>query len=794
MIRMAKVLSTLDKKLLRDLWRIKGQAAAIIFVIAAGIALLVMSRGMMISLDETMRAYYERYRFAEIYAPVKRAPAHLITDIRALEGVTDVVGRIVGGGLVELTGANAPVSARVVSFDPDALTPVNGLYLSEGKMIDPAKSDEVLLLKPFADAHGLGPGDTISITMYGARHEFTIAGLALSPEFVYAIPPGEFVADPGGYAILWASHDALESAFDLDGAFNEAVMTLARGANEEALIAALDRMLAPYGAPGAYARADQISNKYLVEELDQLNTMGRAMTPIFLGVAVFLLNIVITRLVQTERDQIGIMKAFGYANSEVGAHYMKFVIIIAGAGAVAGWAGGLWLGKMIAGIDQIYFHFPFLIFTPEFRTLATALVISIAAACLGAFLAVRAAVTLSPAVAMRPPTPPKYNRGSGFSRYLASSLDQPSRMILRRIARQPLRAGLMTLGIAAAMGLSVMMRFNMDATDYMLDVSFNITDRSDVFVSFVEPLSEDTVFELAHIDGVTYVEPFRSSPVLFRHERIEYLGGITALPENPVLNRAVDADLRAVPIRSDGIVLSQQLAEILKISVGEILTVEVRDGRRPTLEIPVTGIVEALIGTPAYMSIDSLNRRLKEPRRVSGAYLKIDPLKRAEVYSELKRFPKIAGVSLRREAYEKFEKMIDEGPGTFRAIMTIFSIVIAGGVVYNGARIAFIERRHDLASLRVLGFTKTESGYVLLGELFVLAIAALPIGSAIGYLLWSYLASALSTDLYQIPIVYREDGLGYAAIIVLLATTAASALIQRDVGKLDMATALKTKE
>jgi len=266
------------------------------------------------------------------------------------------------------------------------------------------------------------------------------------------------------------------------------------------------------------------------------------------------------------------------------------------------------------------------------------------------------------------------------------------------------------------------------------------------------------------------------------------------LPENPVLNRAVDADLQAVPIRSDGIVLSRQLAEILRISVGEMLTVEVRDGRRPTLEIPVTGIVEALIGTPAYMSIDSLNRRLKELQRISGAYLKIDPLMRADVYRDLKSFPKIAGVSLRREAYEKFEKMIDEGPGTFRAIMTIFSIVIAAGVVYNGARIAFIERRHDLASLRVLGFTKLESGYVLLGELFVLAIAALPIGSAIGYLLWSYLASALSTDLYQIPVIYREDGLGYAAIIVLLATAAASAFIQRDVGKLDMATALKTRE
>ena len=793
-MRMPLHLKALDRKLLRDLWRLKGQALAIIFVIAAGIALLVMSRGMMMSLEETMRAYYERYRFADIYAPVKRAPDNLLEDIRALEGVADVLGRIQGGGLVDLPEVAAPISAQIVSFDPAAEAPINGVYLARGRMIDPSQGDEVLVLDSFADAYGLGPGDTIAITMNGAQHEFDIVGLAMAPEFIYTIPPGEFVPDPARFAVLWAGEEALEAAYDLDGAFNEAVLKTARGADEQQLIDELDRLLAPYGAVGAYAREDQISNKFLTEELKQLDTMGKVMTPIFLGVSVFLLNIVITRLVQTEREQIGLIKAFGYSNADVGAHYLKFTVAIAVGGALVGWAGGQWLGRGLAAMYQDYYHFPFLIFVPEFGTLGIALFVSIAAAALGAFVAVRAAAMLSPAVAMRPPAPPKYGRGSGLGAWIENVLDQPSRMILRRLARQPGRAALTVIGIGAAMGLTVMMRFNVNATDYMLDVSFNVADRSDVLVTFVEPLSDKTLHELASIDGVSFVEPFRSSPVMFANERIEYLGSITGMPDDPVLNRALDADLNEVDVRGEGIVLSEQLAEILEISLGETLSVEVREGRRPTLELPVVGMVDALIGTPAYMTLGALNRQLLEPQRVTGAYLKIDPMMSESVYNELKDVPLVAGVSLRRESYQKFQELIDEGAGVFRSVMTIFSVVIAAGVVYNGARIAYMERQRDLASLRVLGFTKVETGYVLLGELWLLALMAIPVGSLFGFLIWSYLATALSTELYQIPTVYREDGLGYGALVVFISTAIAGALIMRDVAKIDMVSALKTRD
>ena len=263
---------------------------------------------------------------------------------------------------------------------------------------------------------------------------------------------------------------------------------------------------------------------------------------------------------------------------------------------------------------------------------------------------------------------------------------------------------------------------------------------------------------------------------------------------DPQLNRAVNKDLETVEIRSDGLVMSEQLAELMDVAPGDRITVEVRDGRRPTLSLPVTGIANTLIGTPSYMEIGALNRALKEQGRVSGAYLEIDPLRRDDINRVLRDMPKVAGASFRQDAQDAFQTMLDESAGTFRYIMSVFAILIAIGVVYNSARIAFAERARDLASLRVLGFTKVETSYILLGELAVITLFAIPVGSVLGYLLSLFIAEAFSNEIYQVPVVIRAYGYGYSAAIVIAATIASGYLVQRDVNKLDMVSALKTRE
>lgn len=782
------------RKLRRDLWRIKGQVFAIVLVIGAGIALLVMSRGMIASLEATVAAYYGRYRAADIYAAVKRAPDHLLPAIRKLDGVAAAEGRIIGGGLLNLDGVGAPITAQFVSIRPKAHSRINDVHLVRGRMPRVDMTDEALLLDPFASAHRLPIGAKVTVTLHGARQAFRIVGFALSPEFIYTIPPGDIAPDPARFAVLWVGEPALEAAYDLEGAFNQAILTLSHGADERATLTALDRMLAGYGAVGAYTRADQISNKYLTEELKQLEIMDRVMTPLFLAVAAFLLNVVMTRLVETERPQIGLLKAFGYSNASIALHYLLFAVIIAAVGTAVGWVGGLYLGRMITEIYQQYFYFPFLIFLPEYRALASALVASAAAAAIGGMFAVVSAARLAPALAMRPPAPPKYVRGGFLQARCFKGLDQPTRMVLRRIARNPRRAALTCFGVGAAMGLAVMMRFNGAAIDYILETNFNVIDRSAVFVSFTEPLPERAIFELASIDGVLLAEPTRTISALLRHGGRERLGAITGLTEEPTLIRALDEKLRPIEIHGDGVVVSAQLRDSLGIGVGSILTIDIREGRRPRMEAPVAGFVDAMVGTPIYMRNSTLGRALNEPRRISAAALIIDPTKADEIYLALKGMPMVAGVSLRRESYLNFKKLLDEGPGTFRRVMLVISIILAAGVVYNNARIAFIERERDLATMRILGFTKIETGYVLLGELSVLTLLAIPVGSLIGYGLWKYIAHALSTELYAIPTIIEASGFGVAAVIVIFSAAAAGALVQRDVNRFDLVRVLKSRE
>jgi putative ABC transport system permease protein len=784
----------LARKLRRDLWRIKGQALAIVLVIGAGIALLVMSRGMIASLDATMRAYYDRYNVADAYAPVKRAPNRLLEDLRRIDGVASADGRIVGAGLLSLETVAAPISARIVSINPGATRRINDIHLVRGRLPNPYAIDEALVLQPFAAARALQPGDAFEVTMHGARRTFRIVGLALSPEFIYTIPPGDFASDPARFAVLWINKRAMEAAYDLNGAFNEAILTLAHGADERAILSELDRLLAPFGASGAYSRADQISNRYLIEELKQLRTMDRVMTPLFLGVSIFLLNIVMTRLVETERSQVGLLKAFGFSNLTVALHYLSFALVIAALGAAAGWVGGLYLGRMITAIYQKYFYFPFLIFLPEYQTFGAALLASGATAGIGGLFAVASAARLAPAVAMRPPAPPRYARGGLLGAALLRSLDQPTRMVVRRLLRAPLRAVLATLGIGAAMGLAVMMQFNGSAIDFLLETNFNMIDRGDIYVAFAEPLSEQALFNLEKVDGVFLAEPARATPALFVNGNHEKLGAVTGLAPLPLLSRALDAELRPVEIHGDGAVLARQLRESLDIDIGDLLVIEIREGRRPVLEIPVAGFVDAMLGTPVYMRSEALGRALREPSRISGANLMIDPLRTDEIYDAIRNMPLAAGVSLRRESYLNFRKLLDEGPGTFRRVMMVVSIVIAAGVVYNYARIAFIERERDLATMRILGFTKLETGYVLLGELGALTLLAIPVGSLIGFLLWKFIAAALSTDLYVIPTIVEPRGFGVAAVIVIASAAAAGLLVQLDVNRFDLVPVLKSRE
>lgn len=787
-------MSPLDHKLLRDLWRMKGQAIAIGMVVAVGVMMLVMMSGLVTSLNETRAAYYERYRLADIFAPVTRAPERLLPRLAAIDGVGAVEGRVQGGALIDLPDTDLPVQAQAVSL-PDLREPrLNAVYLTAGRMIDSDRSDEILLLKSFAQAHGLRPGDRLSATMNGARRTFRITGLAESPEFLYTTAPGELVPDDARFGVVWMSQSALAAAYDMEGAFNEALLSLSRGAKEAAVLDAVDRILDPYGGLGAYPLADQTSNRFVTEEISGLEAAAIGVPPIFLAVAAFLLYIVISRMVQSEREEIGLMKAFGYTNTEVGSHYFKLVLAIAFGGALAGCLFGILAGRAMIQLYTAYFKFPFLVFQLEPSSFITGVSVSVLSASAGGLFVLRQVFALTPASAMRAPAPPDFSRTGRVGQSLNRFLDQPSRMVLRRLMRQPGRMAGAIVGIACGMGLSVAMMTIYAGFDRTIDLTFSVVDRSDVTVSFTNPASDTTIYALRRLPGVTYVEPVRIVPTVLKNGLHSYRGAINGLPETARLNRAIDSGLGTIEMRKGGIILASALADILHIAPGDTLTVEVREGRQPVLELPVAGIAETLLGSPAYMDLDALNRALREPNRVSGAYLSIDGARADAIYRALQDMPTVAGVSLKSDARAAFQKLMDQGAGAIRYVMGIIAFVITFGIIYNAARIAYAERARDLASLRVIGFTTGEAGFVLLGELAVITLVAIPAGALLGYYLSFGIAAGFSTDLYQIPAVFDPESYGLAALFVLGASIVSGWLVKRDIDRADLVSALKTRE
>jgi len=783
----------LDRKLLRDLWGMKGQALAIAMVIASGIATFIMSVSTLDSLRRTQLVFYRDYRFAEVFASLKRAPESLRSRIEAIPGVQHVETRVFAPVMLDIDGYPDPVSGQICSLPDHGEPLLNRVYLRQGRPLDPSRADEVLVSEAFAEAHGFKPGDRIAATIRGRKRQFRIAGIALSPEFIYQLQPGAVIPDFESYGVLWMARTPLASAFEMEGAFNTVALTLTAGAREGDVIDRLDDLLRPYGGLGAYGRRDQISHRYLTEEMRQLQKMATMFPIIFIGVAAFLLNVVVGRLMATQREQVAILKAFGYANGAIVGHYLKFVLLIVLVGVAGGIAAGVRLGRGLSSLYMDFYRFPFLLYELRPAAVLTATFVTAGAAFLGTLYSVIQAALLPPAQAMQPAAPARY-RVSLIERLGLKRLAPPTKMILRSIERRPVKALLTIVGMAFACAILVVGRFFSDATDYMVNIQFKLAKKEDLAVTFVEPVSRRALYCLQNLRGVDYAEPFRSVAVRLRFEHRSYRTAIRGVPRRSTLYRLLDRDLRPLEVPERGLLLTDHLAEILGVRVGQTLTVEVLEGSRSVLEAPVVGLVREWVGVQAYAELEALNRMLGEGPAVSGAYLETDSRLQPAVYSELKEIPRIAGVSSREKGLRNFYETLAKQMLTFAFFNTLLACSIAFGVVYNSARIAFSERNRDLASLRVLGFTRGEIAYILLGEMGLLTLAAIPAGFLIGRLLCAQMIAGLQTDLFRIPLIVEPRSYSFAAIVVLASAVVSGLAIKRKLDRLDLVAVLKTKE
>lgn len=784
------VIPPLRRKALRDLRRLWAQALAIALVLAAGVATLILGNGAHRALSETRERYYADYAYADLFSDVVRAPLVLLGDIRAIPGVVQVEGRIVKLGRPEMPGMVEPASMLLVSLPEGG--GLNRLYLRQGRLPDPAAVDEVMVSQDFATAHGLRQGASLTVVMNGKRRDLVVTGVALSPEFIYALGPGEMMPDPCRFGVAWLPRPALESAFDLHGAFSNLVLQLAPGVSVPAVIGALDRLTAPYGGGGATDRSLQTSHAFLDAELRQLGAMVKVLPPIFLLVAAMLVHMTLSRLITLEREQIGLLKALGYRSVQIARHYLEFVLFIAAGGILVGFIAGAWLGAGLAQLYARFFSFPFLVFGTDPRVYGLAALVSALAATLGALQSLRAVLALPPAVAMAPPAPVDYRRRGRTARLIP--LRQTGRMVARHLVRWPVRTGSSVIGMAMAVAVLVASLWSFGSIDHMIHVTFRLAERQDVKMVLAAPAPARALDDIRHLPGVMAAEPFRMIPAKLTHGTRSKRLAIEGRPTDARLSQVLAPNLQPLPMPDTGLVLSEALAEALNARPGDRVEVKFLDGRRATIDLPVSGIALGYVGLSATMQIAALNRAAGEGAMISGANVSLDPAATNAFFAAAAAAPKTGFLNVTDLTVTRFRATLAENIVIMITVYVTLATIIALGVVYNFSRIALSEQARELASLRVLGFTRAEVAGVILMELFVVVLLAQPLGWLIGHGIGLAMVAAFSSDLYRVPLIMGREVYATASLIVIASAILSAVAIRRRIDRLDLIAVLKTRD
>jgi putative ABC transport system permease protein len=792
----ARRLSALDTKVLRDVRRMAGQLAAIAFVIACGLGLYLGMRTVMHSLDSARAAYYARSRFADVFTTLRRAPEDVADDVRAIAGVQRLQTRVVADVTLDVERMEEAVTGRLVSLPDRGRPQTNDIQLRSGRMPRTGRASEVLVLEAFADAHELEAGDELGAVLNGRWQRLQVVGTALSPEYTYAVGPGMLFPDDRRFGVIWMRREALAAAFDLEESFNELSLQIGRDTSIDAVITRVDAILARYGGVGAIRRADQQAAFFVENELRQLRTFGTLIPGVFLLVAAFLLHIVIGRIVAGQREQIAALKALGYRDREVGWHYAKLVGCVVVVGIALGCGIAVWLGSAMTRLYAEFYHFPELPYRMGARELLQGIALTATAALLGTSFAIRSTVRLAPAEAMRPAAPARYRVTLLERLGLDRAVPPAARMVLRELERRPLRAALSAIGIAAAAALMVLSTFSYGSVERLMNVQFGLSQREGVQLSLFEPRDVAVLAEIEHLPGVLHAEPLRSVPVKLRAGPRFRSVSLTGLPAAATLHALLDVDLEPIRIPADGLVLSRKLAQSIGVRAGDEVRVEVLQGERPTRNVRVVRIAETFVGLAAYMELAALSRMLGETPSLSGAWLSVDEARLADLHTMVKRTPLVAGVQSRAVSLRSLRQILDENLGTSVAISTGFALVMAFGVLYNAARITLAERERELASLRVLGFRRREVGAILLGELGLLTAVALPVGLWLGRGLAMALAQSpgFDSEQFRLPAVITSATYAGAAVTVLLAAVASGWNAWRRLDRIDIIEVLKTKD
>lgn len=785
--------AALDKKLVRDLWASRWQVVTIALVIGAAVSGLLSMAGTYRALASSRALYYEHTDFPDVFVHLGRAPEAITSRLRALDGVIAVDARLVEPAVVKVEGMEELATAMVLSLPGGSRPSLDGLVLRSGRAVEAGRTEEAVILEAFAEAHRMELGDELRVTFGGRQRRVRVVGTVLSPEFVFSMGAGAMMPDDKRFVAVFLGRDAMEAALGAKGTFNDATLRLSPGADAVEVARQVDLILAPFGGRGAVVREDQPSHRFVSDELEQLETMAVQIPILFLLVGVFLINVVLSRLVATQRELIALLRALGYSSGQVARHYLTFAAVVAILGSLLAVVAGGAIGRAFCAQYATFFRFPLLAFELDADLLAFGIGTAVLVAGLGAWRSVRRAAALPPAEAMRPPAPARYRKGVLSRLGLLRLVPPTGRMVVRELERRPLRAAISVVGLGAAIGLVIVGNFTRDTIDELMDVQFQRAMGSDMTVVLTSAAPLGVLGSARALPGVLDVEPTAAVPVRLHagHRRRDL--AITGVVEHSRLRTILDRQGHRIELRRGGLTLAVAMASRLGIAAGDEILVERLDDHR-VRPVQVVALSDEMAGRTAYMEFRELAALWNEEPKVSALLLQIDSRYKSELSRRLAASPGVAQVAETSTFLAAFESTTASFNIAMTAIVLAFGLVIAIGVVYNNGRVTLAERERELATLRVLGFSGDEVSSVVIGEMAAHLVIGIPLGLWLGTQMADGIMAAVDAERYRMAATISFRTYALAALAVVAAAAATAMSVARRLRMLDPISALKARD
>lgn len=778
----------------RDIKSNLGQYVAVIVVIIIGISLynaLYMSYH---NLKNSTDYYYSEYRLPHIFVRLNRCPEGVISRISAIEGVSQVQGRIVRDVSLDVPGYGEKAYARIISVPTDNKGALCRLFIEEGRYITGPPEGKVLVEKQFFEYHGLKTGDVLYPVINGKKVEMRVQGKVMSPEYIYPVPSAQqLMPDTGGFAILYVNHSFAQQLFGYEGMVNDIGIRLDSDDKVEEVKNILEDMLKNYGLIDIVERENQVSNKMLESELTQLESMAFLFPVLFLLVASIVIYMLLLRMVENQRRQIGVLMAMGYGKGSILAHYIRYALFIALTGSIAGGILGIWAGRALTLYYLVYFNIPVLQVKVYYNTLLTGILMSAGFCCVAGFNAAKRVLSITPAQAMRPPAPVKGSRwiGERFIPFLRK-IEISWRLTFRNLWRNKKRTAFTTFGIAITVAILISTVFFMDAFEFMFDEAFGGNQKYDYKIIFTRNMGEEVIGNLQEFKEVDVAEPIGEYPFSLTNGWREEGAIVIGLNRDTKLYSLKDLEDREVSIPEKGILLSDVLARRLGVKPGDTVTLESPYKPGVKREVKVADIVSQYLGFNGFMDIKYLGSILNEGYVTNGAIIDIK-YGSEEFLKRLKDMPYIQKFDTPTGQMEEYMKYLDL-MYAYLAVVILFGTIMGFAIIYNTTTINIMERKRELASLRVMGFSKRQVAELIFNENVAVSVLGIIVGLPMGRLMAAGIINNLGEEIIKIPLVIYPRTYLMAVVTVFIFVFLAQLANMRRISKLDLVEVMKSRE